>query len=186
MYGISIIKKTSGDEAGIYLKDASGERYPMHMVDKQFRIWVGFAHDDKVEKAEFIVDGGCPHHIISDLDANRLRGGEGNLELVLGSFSKGQRHTLTGGDRWYVSLKNKDGEWRAPHTRITPTPGPVTDDELTLFLLDARSCLGANRLEHTPRVLLTSEDEKGGNADVGTVADYASCLLYTSDAADEP
>ena len=158
----------------------------MHMVDKQFRIWVGFAHDDKVEKAEFIVDGGCPHHIISDLDANRLRGGEGNLELVLGSFSKGQRHTLTGGDRWYVSLKNKDGEWRAPHTRITPTPGPVTDDELTLFLLDARSCLGANRLEHTPRVLLTSEDEKGGNADVGTVADYASCLLYTSDAADEP
>ena len=58
MYGISIIKKTSGDEAGIYLKDASGERYPMHMVDKQFRIWVGFAHGDKVEKAEFIVDGG--------------------------------------------------------------------------------------------------------------------------------
>ena len=109
MYGISIIKRTSGDEAGIYLKDASGERYPMHMVDKQFRIWVGFAHDDKVEKAEFIVDGGCPHHIISDLDANRLRGGEGNLELALGSFSKGQRHTLTGGDRWYVSLKNSDG-----------------------------------------------------------------------------
>ena len=174
MYGISIIKKTSGDEAGIYLKDASGERYPMHMVDKQFRIWVGFAHDDKVEKAEFIVDGGCPHHIISDLDASRLRGGEGNLELVLGSFSKGQRHTLTGGDRWYVSLKNKDGEWRAPHTRITPTPGPVTDDELTLFLLDAQSCLGANRLEHTPRVMLASEDEKGGNADVGMVADDAS------------
>ena len=106
MYGISIIKKTSGDEAGIYLKDASGERYPMHMVDKQFRIWVGFAHGDKVEKAEFIVDGGCPHHIVSDLDATRLRGGEGDIELVLGSFSKGQRHTLTGGNRWYVSLQN--------------------------------------------------------------------------------
>ena len=59
MYGISIIKKTSGNEAGIYLKDASGERYPVHMVDKQFRIWVGFAHNDEVEKAEFIVDGGC-------------------------------------------------------------------------------------------------------------------------------
>ena len=92
MYGISIIKKTSGDEAGIYLKDASGERYPMHMVDKQFRIWVGFAHDDKVEKAEFIVDGGCPHHIVSDLDAIRLRGCEGDLELVLGSFTAAHPH----------------------------------------------------------------------------------------------
>ena len=115
-----------------------------------------------------------PHHIVSDLDATRLRGGEGDLELVLGSFSKGQRHTLTGGNRWYVSLQNSDGEWRSPHTRITPTPGPVTDDELTFPLLDAQSCLGANRLEHTPRVMLATEDIKGGKADVGMAADDAS------------
>ena len=50
----------------------------------------------------------------------------------------------------------------------------MTDDELTLFLLDAQSCLGANRLEHTPRVMLAPEDEKGGKADVGVAADDVS------------
>ena len=162
LYGINVIKKSVGPDAGIYLSDQSGVRFPIRMVGKQFRVPVGLVRDGVVKKAEFIVDGGCPHHIISDQDASRLQGGEGELELTLGSFSEGQRHTLHGGNNWYVSLLDELGTWRAPKTKIAPAPGPVTDSELATFLVEARTCINDAWHEPSNHVLTTLSDEKGG------------------------
>ena len=171
LYGINVIKKSFGADAGIYLSDQAGVRFPFRMVGKQFRIPVGFVQDGVVKKAEFIVDGGCPHHIISDQDASRLRGGEGELELTLGSFSEGQRHTLHGGNNWHVSLLDELGSWRAPKTRITPAPGPVTNSELATFLVEAQACINDAWSEPLNRVLTTPSNEKGGETKKGETTD---------------
>ena len=60
-----------------------------------------------------------------------------------------------------------DVAWRAPKTRITPAPGPVTNSELATFLVEAQACINDAWSEPLNRVLTTPSNEKGGETKKG-------------------
>ena len=157
-FGVSVVKSSREEDAGLYLEDIAGQRFPFRMEGNHFRVDVGFAKGGKVESASFIIDGGCPHHLIKSEDAERLQGGSGDMELTLGSFSKGCRHEVHGGDPWYVCLKDSRGQWRAPRTKVTHLPGPVTHNDMSSFLVEAQACV-SNALPRS----ITESNEKGGS-----------------------
>ena len=130
-YGIGIIKTSSGK----FLSDHHGTRFPLHVINSKYVIPVGrYDSSGRLHTTTFIVDGGSPFHIVSTADADRIGFEPGGGHLSVSGFG-GSTTDLTGGGSWFGVLRDANGCWRAPVTKLTPDlDGPVTDFQLALLL----------------------------------------------------
>ena len=130
-YGIGIIKTSSGK----FLSDHHGNRFPLHVVNSKYVIPVGrYDSSGRLHTTTFIVDGGSPFHIVSAADSARIGFEPGGGNMSVSGFG-GSTTDLTGGGPWFGVLRDANGRWRAPVTKLTPDlDGPVTDFQLALLL----------------------------------------------------
>ena len=148
-YGISVLKDHN-KKTPLALVDQDGVEFPFSFVNDKFVIPVGRHTSHGLERANFILDGGSHVHVVGEADCLRLGAASGNSVCTIGSYSNGSKHELVGGDDWYVALRNRDGHWVAPSTRIVPvSEGSVTNEDLRNLLIESATCLSSRLLVQT-------------------------------------